>query len=204
MVLIIDAYDSFVYNLVCYIERLGYPTQVFRHDQIDVAGCLALNPSHLVLSPGPKSPDEAGICLELVEKMAGKIPILGVCLGHQVIAQAFGGTIVKAQAPMHGKSSEITHGNVGLWADLPNPLTVGRYHSLVVNPDNCPRVLKVEAWSHEGEIMALTHLTWPIWGVQFHPESVLTPDGLKIIGRFLKTKMPKNSGEVMALTELGA
>lgn len=186
MILVIDNYDSFVYNLARYLRELGQEVTVVRNDAVTVEEVRALRPSHVVLSPGPQTPNEAGICLDLVRALAGAVPILGVCLGHQVIGQAFGGRIVRARRPMHGKASAIRHTGRGLFAGLPNPLQAGRYHSLVVAPEGLPPELEVIAWSEEGEIMALQHRRWPVYGVQFHPESVLTPQGHDLLRNFLQ------------------
>lgn len=185
-VLVIDNYDSFVHNLARYCRVLGATTQVVRNDQITVAQVQALNPSHIILSPGPCTPSEAGICVELVRQLAGKVPILGVCLGHQAIAQAFGGEVVRASFPMHGKASHITHDATGVFANLPSPLKIGRYHSLVVPEVGLPDTLHVSARTSSGTIMALAHKVYPIYGVQFHPESVLTEHGFEMMQNFLQ------------------
>ncbi|MBY6187204.1 aminodeoxychorismate/anthranilate synthase component II [Marinobacter hydrocarbonoclasticus] len=189
MLLMIDNYDSFTYNLVQYFQQLGAQVVVRRHDQIDCAGIAALKPDHLVISPGPKNPDQAGISLDAVAQFAGVLPILGVCLGHQTIAQHFGGRVVRAERVMHGKTSAIDHANTGVFRGLPNPLTVTRYHSLVVEPESLPDCLEVTAWcqapSGAQEIMGLRHKTLPIEGVQFHPESILTEQGLQLLKNFL-------------------
>ncbi|NVK19915.1 MAG: aminodeoxychorismate/anthranilate synthase component II [Methylocystaceae bacterium] len=183
MILLIDNYDSFVYNLARYLEELHHETKVVRNDQISLKEISQLNPQAIVLSPGPCGPEQAGICLALVKEFAGKIPILGVCLGHQVIAQNFGGKVRKSKQAMHGKSSLIDHNATGLFQGLPNPLQVGRYHSLSV--DICSP-LQSDAKTTDGEIMALSHRQLPVWGVQFHPESILTPQGHEILKNFLK------------------
>ncbi|WP_409422060.1 aminodeoxychorismate/anthranilate synthase component II [Pseudaeromonas sp. ZJS20] len=189
MLLIIDNYDSFTYNLVQYFGQLGAPVQVVRNDAIDLAGIEALAPSHLVISPGPCTPNEAGISLAAIAHFAGRLPILGVCLGHQALAQVFGGRVVRAHRVMHGKTSAISHDGRGVFRGLANPLTVTRYHSLIVEADNLPDCLEVTAWSQpEGdqpaEIMGLRHRTLPIEGVQFHPESILSQQGVALLGNF--------------------
>ncbi|MBY5922440.1 anthranilate synthase component II [Ferrimonas balearica] len=190
MLLMIDNYDSFTFNLVQYFQQLGEQVVVRRHDEIDCDGIAALKPDRLVISPGPKNPDEAGISLAAVARFAGTLPILGVCLGHQTIAQHFGGRVVRAERVMHGKTSTIDHADRGVFQGLPNPLTVTRYHSLVVEPASLPGCLEVTAWcqapSGATEIMGLRHKTLPIEGVQFHPESILTEQGLQLLDNFLK------------------
>ncbi|MBY6225287.1 anthranilate synthase component II [Ferrimonas balearica] len=189
MLLMIDNYDSFTFNLVQYFQQLGQEVVVRRHDEIDLNGIAALQPDHLVISPGPKSPDEAGISLAAVARFAGKVPILGVCLGHQTLAQHFGADVVRAERVMHGKTSAIEHRNQGVFHGLPQPLTVTRYHSLVVAPDSVPDCLEVTAWcqapSGAIEIMGLRHRELPVQGVQFHPESILTEQGLQLLDNFL-------------------
>jgi anthranilate synthase component 2 len=193
MILLIDNYDSFTWNLV---QRLGEispenPVEVHRNDQITTAEIAARAPSHLVISPGPCTPDEAGISCEVVQRFAGRMPILGVCLGHQSIGQVFGGTIVRAQRLMHGKVDSIEHAGRGLFAGLPSPIEATRYHSLVIDPPTLPRDFEVDAWSiapdGSREIMAIRHRTLPVFGVQFHPESFLTPAGYDLLRGFLKT-----------------
>ena len=185
MFLLIDNYDSFTYNLWHYLGELGAEVVVRRNDALDVDAALALRPQGIVISPGPSDPDHAGICLDLVRR-AVTTPVLGVCLGHQAIGQAFGGKIVRAPAPMHGKVSEIRHDGSGVFAGLPNPFPATRYHSLVVEPESLPPSLKVTARTAEGEIMALAHQSLPVWGVQFHPESILTVDGKRLLQNFLE------------------
>ena len=185
MVVLIDNYDSFVHNLARYVRELGWATEVVRNDAMTVDQVAALRPSHVVLSPGPRTPNEAGISVPLVRRLGPGVPTLGICLGHQCIGQAFGGQIVRARRPMHGKASRIHHAGEGTFAGLPNPLTATRYHSLVVEPEELPGELEVTAWSDEGEIMALRHREHPIVGLQFHPESILTEHGHALLEGFL-------------------
>ena len=186
MLLMIDNYDSFTYNLVQYFGELGEEVQVHRNDALSVADVTALNPARIVISPGPCTPNEAGISVPLIREFAGRVPILGVCLGHQSIGQAFGGKIVRASKVMHGKNSAITHGNAGIFADLPSPLSATRYHSLVIERDSLPECLAVTAESEDGEIMGVRHKTLPIEGVQFHPEAILTEHGHRMLKNFLE------------------
>jgi anthranilate synthase component II len=186
MLLMIDNYDSFTYNIVQYLGELGEDVRVFRNDKITIAEIEALAPDRIVLSPGPCSPEEAGISVEVVRHFAGKIPILGVCLGHQSIGYAFGGKVVKSSTLMHGKTSPIHHDGKGLFEGLPNPFAATRYHSLVVERSSLPDELLITAWVEEGEIMGMQHRTLPVWGVQFHPESILTEGGMEILGNFLR------------------
>ena len=190
MILMIDNYDSFTYNLVQYLGELGADVQTHRNDQISVAQVAALKPSHIVLSPGPCTPNEAGICLDLIHELAGKFPILGVCLGHQSIGQAFGGKVVRAREVMHGKTSAIHHEGRGVFGKLPAPFTATRYHSLIVEAEGFPEDLEVTAWTERDgardEIMGLKHKTLPIEGVQFHPESILTEHGHALLKNFLE------------------
>jgi anthranilate synthase/aminodeoxychorismate synthase-like glutamine amidotransferase len=185
MLLLIDNYDSFTYNLVQYFGELGCELVVKRNDEISLDQIAALAPTHLCISPGPCTPRESGISKNVVLRFGTKIPILGVCLGHQCIAEAYGGKIVRASSLMHGKSSTIRHNGDGLFADLPTPFEAGRYHSLVVERSSFPGSLEITAESEDSEIMALRHREFPVYGVQFHPESVLTRDGKKILARFL-------------------
>ncbi|MBB1335952.1 MULTISPECIES: anthranilate synthase component II [Pseudoalteromonas] len=190
MLLMIDNYDSFTYNLVQYFQRLDQEVLVKRNDEISVSQIAQLNPQHIVISPGPCSPNEAGISLELVEQLKGQFPILGICLGHQTIAQALGANIVRAKQVMHGKTSPIYHANQGVFAGLPNPLTVCRYHSLVVEQDSIPDELQITAWTETesgqlDEIMGLVHNSLALEGVQFHPEAILTQRGLELLANFL-------------------
>jgi anthranilate synthase/aminodeoxychorismate synthase-like glutamine amidotransferase len=185
-IVLIDNYDSFVHNLARYFERLGHATLVVRHDAIDAAGVRALQPEAVVLSPGPCTPREAGCSLEVVRALHADVPILGICLGHQAIAEAFGGRIVRAAEPVHGRASTIRHGGRSLFAGLPDPLLVGRYHSLVVEPTTLPAELEVTAQTDDGVIMALAHRALPVVGLQFHPESILTDCGYELLVAFLK------------------
>jgi len=185
MILLIDNYDSFVHNLARYVRELGFPTEVRRNDALDVAAVTALAPSHIVISPGPCTPREAGISNAVVRELGPRIPILGVCLGHQCLAVALGGRVVRAQRPRHGKTSPIRHVGSGIFSGLPSPFEATRYHSLVVERASLPASLEVAATSPEDEIMALRHTRWPLWGVQFHPESVLTEHGYQLIRNFL-------------------
>ena len=188
MLLMIDNYDSFTYNLVQYLGELGQDVQVYRNDEIDLAKVAALKPDHIVISPGPCTPNEAGISVPLIKEFAGKIPLLGVCLGHQSIGQAFGGNIIKAKTLMHGKTSLIHHKNIGVFKDLPNPYTATRYHSLVIEKETIPDCLEITAWTEDGEIMGVRHKTLRVEGVQFHPESILTEYGHELLDNFLKEK----------------
>ena len=186
MLLMIDNYDSFTYNIVQYFGELGEDVRVYRNDTITVEEIEALAPARIVISPGPCSPDEAGISVVAIRHFAGKIPILGVCLGHQSIGSAFGGKVVRSATLMHGKTSPIHHDGKGLFAGLPNPFEATRYHSLVVERASFPDSLEITAWVEEGEIMGLRHRELPIWGVQFHPESILTLGGMDILRNFLE------------------
>jgi anthranilate synthase component 2 len=184
-VLVVDNYDSFVYNLVQELGELGAEPVVYRNDAIDVAGIRASRPDAVLISPGPGRPEDGGVSLEAIRALAGEIPVLGVCLGHQCIGQAFGGAIVEAPHLMHGKTSEIHHDGQGLFAGLPNPFVATRYHSLVVRPDSVPAELEVTATSTDGVVMGLRHRSLPVEGVQFHPESVLTVSGPALLANFL-------------------
>jgi len=184
-VLLVDNYDSFTWNLVQYLGELGAEVSVFRNDAIDVAGIRARAPDGVVLSPGPCTPDEAGCCLDVLRSLSGQLPILGVCLGHQAIGQAFGGKVIRNVRIVHGKSSPVLHCGFGVFAGLPNPFTAGRYHSLVVERETLPPILEVTAWTAEGEIMGLRHRSHDIQGVQFHPESILTEAGKTLLGNWL-------------------
>ncbi len=191
MLLMIDNYDSFTYNVVQYLGELGADVHVIRNDELSIAQIEALNPERIVVSPGPCTPNEAGVSLEVIRHFAGKLPILGVCLGHQSIGQAFGGDVVRARQAMHGKTSPVFHKDQGVFAGLNHPLTVTRYHSLVVKLETLPEELEVTAWTQHAdgsvdEIMGLRHKTLNIEGVQFHPESILTEQGHELLANFLK------------------
>jgi anthranilate synthase component 2 len=185
MILVIDNYDSFTYNLVHYLEELGAETVVRRNDVLTAEEAIAMKPQAVLLSPGPCSPNEAGICLSLLEKAPDDLPILGVCLGHQAIGQVFGGKVIRAKALMHGKTSPIRHRGEGVFEGLADGFTATRYHSLAVEPESLPSVLKVTAWTADGEIMGLRHESRPIQGVQFHPESIATQGGHRMLANFL-------------------
>jgi anthranilate synthase/aminodeoxychorismate synthase-like glutamine amidotransferase len=185
-VLVVDNYDSFTFNLVQYLGELGARVEVFRNDAIDVAGIRSRRPEGLLLSPGPCSPNEAGVTLTAIEQLAGALPILGVCLGHQAIGQAFGGRVVRAQEVVHGKASPVRHRRQGVFAQLPTPFAAGRYHSLTVERSSLPRQLAVTAWTEDGTVMGLRHRTLDVEGVQFHPESILTEHGKVLLGTWLK------------------
>ena len=188
MLLMIDNYDSFTYNLVQYFGELGEQVRVFRNDQITLEGISELRPERLVLSPGPCSPAEAGNCIEAIRHFQGKLPILGVCLGHQSIGAALGGKIVRAKVQMHGKTSVIRTDQRGVYAGLPQQFTVNRYHSLSIERATCPACLKITAWTDDGEIMGIKHTSLDIEGVQFHPESILTEHGHAMLANFLKPR----------------
>ncbi|WP_078556527.1 aminodeoxychorismate/anthranilate synthase component II [Bacillus alkalicellulosilyticus] len=185
MILMIDNYDSFTYNLVQYLGEMGHELIVKRNDQITISEIEELSPTYLMISPGPCSPDEAGISMEAIEYFAGKIPIFGVCLGHQSIAQVFGGDVVRADKLMHGKTSEMNHDGETIFSGMANPFTATRYHSLIVKKETLPDCLEITAETEEGEIMALRHKTLPIEGVQFHPESIMTEDGRRLLKNFI-------------------
>ena len=186
MLLMIDNYDSFTYNLVQYFGELEQEVAVYRNDEITLEEIAALKPLYIVISPGPCTPDEAGISVPLIRQFAGNIRILGVCLGHQSIGQAFGGKIVHAKQVMHGKTSAIRHHANGVFRDLPNPLQATRYHSLVIERASLPECLEITAWTDDGEIMGVRHKTLAVEGVQFHPEAILTENGKRLLGNFLK------------------
>ena len=185
MILMIDNYDSFTYNLVQYLGEMGHELVVERNDQITLEQIEELAPEAIVLSPGPCTPNEAGICLDLIEHFKGKIPILGVCLGHQAIAQVFGGDVVRADKLMHGKTSTIEHDGTGVFKNLPSPCDITRYHSLIAKPETLPDCLQVTAKTADNEIMAFRHKEYPIEGVQFHPESIMTQHGKQMLKNFL-------------------
>ncbi|MCX7215175.1 MAG: aminodeoxychorismate/anthranilate synthase component II [Burkholderiales bacterium] len=187
MLLMIDNYDSFTYNLVQYFGELGEDVRTYRNDEITIEAIEKLNPSRICISPGPCTPHEAGVSVPVLQHFAGKLPILGVCLGHQSIGAAFGGKIIRAQQVMHGKTSPIEHTGVGVFKNLPSPYTVIRYHSLAIARDSLPDCLEVTAWTADGEIMGVRHKTYPIEGVQFHPESILSDHGHALLQNFLKS-----------------
>lgn len=200
MILVIDNYDSFTYNLVQYLGELSpkFPVaeqiKVYRNDEITVTDIINLNPNGIVISPGPGNPDSAGICLELVQKLGKNYPILGVCLGHQTIGQAYGGNVICAPTLMHGKTSLINHNNIGVFQDLKNPFAATRYHSLIIDKNTIPPVLEITAWTDDGIIMGVKHKEYPfVEGVQFHPESILTDSGLQLLHNFLQY-ISNNSG----------
>ena len=186
MILVVDNYDSFTYNLVHYLAELGAQTHVVRNDDLSANEAWALNPQAVLLSPGPCAPDQAGVCLPLIRSAPADMPILGVCLGHQSIGQAFGGDVIRAKTLMHGKTSPIEHAGQSLFAGLPSPFTATRYHSLAVKRETLPDCLEVTAWTADGEIMGLQHRSRPIHGVQFHPESIATEHGHAMLANFLE------------------
>ena len=187
MILMIDNYDSFTYNLVQYLGELGEELKVFRNDKITIPEIVKLNPNKIVISPGPGEPKDAGISKEVIKKLAGKIPILGVCLGHQAIVESFGGKIVRANRIMHGKTSEIHHDGKTIFKGLDNPFTATRYHSLIDEKESLPDCFEISAWTDQNEIMGIRHKEFKLEGVQFHPESILTALGKKLLANFLKT-----------------
>ncbi|MDO4226911.1 aminodeoxychorismate/anthranilate synthase component II [Neisseria sp.] len=186
MLLMIDNYDSFTYNIVQYFAELGQEVEVRRNDDITLEEISALKPQYLVIGPGPCSPKEAGISVAAMQHFAGKLPIMGICLGHQTIGEAFGGNVVRAKTLMHGKVSPVHHLNKGMFRNLPNPVTCTRYHSLVIDRPTLPSCLEITAWTDDGEIMGVRHKTLPIEGVQFHPEALLTEHGHEMLDNFLK------------------
>jgi para-aminobenzoate synthetase component 2 len=186
MILVIDNYDSFTYNLVQYLGALGQEVVVKRNDEIDLTGIQTMKPDHILLSPGPCTPNEAGITLDVIHRFKAEIPILGVCLGHQAIGQAFGGDVVRAERLMHGKTSAIHHDGRTIFDGVPNPFIATRYHSLIVKRETLPDDLEISAQTAEGEIMALRHRTFPVEGVQFHPESIITEHGLALLRNFIQ------------------
>ena len=188
MILMIDNYDSFTYNLVQYFGELGADVKVVRNDEIDLAEVARLKPERIVISPGPCTPNEAGISVPLIREFAGKVPLLGVCLGHQSIGQAYGGHIVRAKTLMHGKTSLVHHQDIGVFRGLPDPFTATRYHSLVIERATLPDCLEITAWTDDGEIMGVRHKTLAVEGVQFHPESILTEHGHDLLRNFLEQK----------------
>ncbi len=186
MLIVIDNYDSFTYNLVQFLGTLGARIKVFRNDEIDIKGIESMDPSRLLISPGPCTPDEAGISIAAIRHFAGRIPILGVCLGHQSIGAAFGARVVRAERLMHGKPSMIRHDGRGVFRGLPNPFEAMRYHSLIVDVQSLPECLEPTAWSEQDELMGIRHRSLPIEGVQFHPESIMTPEGMNLLKNFLE------------------
>lgn len=192
MLLFIDNYDSFTYNIVQYFAELGQDVQVYCNDEITLAEIETLKPQYLVIGPGPCTPKEAGISVAAMQHFAGKLPILGVCLGHQTIGEAFGGKVVRAKTLMHGKTSPVHHVNRGVFRDLPNPVVCTRYHSLVIDRDTLPEHLQITAWAEDGEIMGIRHRDYAIEGVQFHPEGLLTEYGHEMLQNFLSEFAPKS------------
>ncbi len=192
-ILVVDNYDSFTFNLVQYLGELGASVEVFRNDAIDVAGIHARRPQGVLLSPGPSSPDASGVTLPAVRVLAGELPLLGVCLGHEAIAQAFGGRVVRARDVVHGKASRVHHHGEGVFAGLPSPFAAGRYHSLVAERDSLPAELTVTAWTEDGTIMGLRHRTLDVEGVQFHPESILTEHGKALLSTWLTRCVDRHS-----------
>ncbi|MGV3466816.1 MAG: anthranilate synthase component II [Heyndrickxia sp.] len=201
MILVIDNYDSFTYNLVQYVKQLGQEVLVFRNDKISISDIENLLPDFLLLSPGPGNPSDSGICIEIIHHFKGDIPILGVCLGHQVIAQAFGGSIIKAKQPMHGKQSWIYHDEKSVFVQLKNPYKVTRYHSLLVDESTLPDCLEISAKSDDGEIMGIRHKHYKIEGIQFHPESIMTEQGIELLANFF-VKQPVAEGEYHEATSI--
>ena len=193
MLVMIDNYDSFTYNLVQYLGELGEEVKTFRNDEITIEEIEALKPDRIMLSPGPCTPNEAGISLAVIDHFSGKVPLMGVCLGHQSIGQAFGGKVVHAKQIMHGKTSQMTHTGVGVFKDLESPYTITRYHSLVVERATLPDCFEVTAWTDDGEIMGFRHKELAVEGVQFHPESILTEHGHALLKNFLETKLNRLS-----------
>lgn len=187
MILLIDNYDSFTYNVYQAVANLGHPLQVVRNDRISLADISVANYDAIIISPGPGTPDDAGLSKQIVREFAGKLPILGICLGHQVIGEVFGGNVVRAPQPVHGKTTEVAHQGDGLYTDLPQPFTAGRYHSLIVEEASLPECLEVTARNEENLIMGLRHRQFNVQGVQFHPESILTPVGDKLLANFLSS-----------------
>lgn len=202
MILLIDNYDSFVHNLARYFSRLGQATQVVRNDRITIAEVRDLRPDAIVLSPGPCTPSEAGISLQVVRELSADFPLLGVCLGHQTIAQAAGAAIVRAPEPMHGRISEVFHAGDNLFAGLPSPMTACRYHSLVIDEETLPPSLQVTARTIDGVIMAVQHRALPVYGVQFHPEAILTQGGFRLLGNFLRLAQIRYDASIPFADEL--
>jgi anthranilate synthase/aminodeoxychorismate synthase-like glutamine amidotransferase len=200
MLILIDNYDSFAHNLARYVERLGQEVVVMRNDSVDVAGVQKLQPDAIVLSPGPCTPREAGASLDIVRELHAQVPMLGVCLGHQVIAEALRGRVVRARSPVHGRASHIRHDGTGLFTQLPLPLEVGRYHSLVVEAASLPSDLRATAWTEDGVLMAFEHVRLPVYGVQFHPESILTTGGYQLLNNFLSAAGLPSAADCHRLT----
>lgn len=196
MILVIDNYDSFTYNLVHYLNELGADTVVHRNDDLSVQEALGLRPNAVLLSPGPKAPDQAGICLPLLRGAPDDLAILGVCLGHQAIGQAYGGDVIRAKEVMHGKTSKIFHNDQGVFKGLPNPFIATRYHSLAVDKATLPDDLEITAWTEDGEIMGVQHKTRPVYGVQFHPESIATEGGHQLLANFLDLAQVKRDAAI--------
>jgi len=186
VILLIDNYDSFVHNLARYLCELGQDTHVVRNDAITIDAIRQMAPAGIVISPGPCTPNEAGVSLDIVRELGPKIPTLGVCLGHQAIGAALGADVVRAPTPVHGRTSRITHDGVGLFNHLPSPMTVNRYHSLIIDPASIPDALRITAWTTDGIPMAIEHRDWPLWGVHFHPESILTQGGHRLLANYLE------------------
>ena len=192
MILMIDNYDSFTYNLVQYVGELGHKTRVVRNDEVGLADVIGINPTHLIISPGPGEPSGAGISIELIKQFADKIPILGVCLGHQCLARAFGGNVIRAERLMHGKTSQVYHLGTGIFQGLANPFSATRYHSLIVEEESLPGEIQVTAYTSEGEVMGIQLRGQPVYGVQFHPESVLSEHGHALLSNFLNVHQGTN------------
>lgn len=199
MLVMIDNYDSFTYNLVQYLGELGEEVKTFRNDEIGIRDIVKMQPDRIMISPGPCTPNEAGISMDVISHFKGKVPILGVCLGHQSIGQAFGGKVVRAQEIMHGKTSRLTHTGVGVFKGLENPYTVTRYHSLVLERESLPTCFDVTAWTEDGEIMGIRHKRFAIEGVQFHPESILTEHGHDLLKNFLEMRVAKSKSKPMRM-----
>ncbi len=191
MILVIDNYDSFTYNLVQLLGEMGADLRVIRNDQTSLVAIRTMNPSHIVVSPGPGNPDDGGVSLDVITELGATTPILGVCLGHQCIGQAYGGIVLRAGRQMHGKTSQIYHTDEGIFANLPNPFEATRYHSLIVEKATLPDCLQVTAFTDQGEIMGLRHKVYPVYGVQFHPESILTTYGTSLLKNFLDMRVPE-------------